>query len=343
LPGEVSLFETVEARCRETASAFGIRGFTDLDEALSEKPSALVISTPPALHAQYVRRALDLNLSVFAEVPFALDLETLSEVSSRASSFPGVLGVSHTIRYYPPFRLIHDLLRQGAVGKVLYLEYSMGNYLPDWHPYEDYRKFYAGDVGLGGAGMDMILHEMSVIQWWLGRIESVTARLTKVSELEIKGPDNHDVLFSFAGGSRGFFHDDIIERGTVGRHIRIAGAEGTLEWHQNLSTIRLFEAKKKTNLQLGFDQASDWSEALNASREMTAILAKQKAKSGAIPSAATPGFTYESCYLREMRHFLGAVQGKHPYSMSNPQEELANVRVFHAFCKSSEEKQEVLL
>ena len=45
--------------------------------------------------------------------------------------------------------------------------------------------------------------------------------------------------------------------------------------------------------------------------------------------------------LRELRHFVEAVQGKHPFTMTNLDEELFNVRVFHAVLESSEEQREI--
>src|SRR6185437_13689293 len=166
------------------------------------------VSTPPALHEPYVRAAVEHGKHVLAEVPFLFQYGSLREVADQAKQEgkKTVLGVSHTIRYYPPYRLIHDLLQKRTVGRPLYFEYSLGNYLPDWHPYEDYRKFYGSDEQMGGAGMDMLLHDMSPIQWWMGKVKSIYARLTKQSSLEIKGPDNHDILLTFASGCRGYFH-----------------------------------------------------------------------------------------------------------------------------------------
>src|SRR5688500_8324023 len=138
-PGQVTLFEPVEQRCREIADAFGVRGHAKLDDALADGPDTMTVSTPPALHEPYVRRAVELGMHVFAEVPFVLDVGAFEEVARRAPLYSKVLGVSHTPRYYPPFGLISDLLKRGVIGRPLYLEYSLGNYLPEWHPYEDYR------------------------------------------------------------------------------------------------------------------------------------------------------------------------------------------------------------
>ena len=340
--GGVALFEPIPERCREVSAAFAVPGFTDFEQALATRPDALVVSTPPALHEPYVRRGVRERLHVFAEVPFVLNAEALAEIVA-ADGGSRVLGISHTIRYWPPFRLVHDLVSDGAVGSPLYLEYSLGNYLPDWHPYEDYRKFYASDAGLGGAGMDMLLHELSPVQWWLGPLTSVHARFSKVSRLKITGPDCHDILLRFARGAVAFLHHDVIERGTLGRHIRIVGEDGTIEWHQNQPAIRLYSGQENRQREISFDQARDWTAAMEASVEVAGLLGKQSVQSGHIPAAAAPSFTYESCYLREMRHFIQAVTGKEPYSMTSIVEELATVRAFHAALKSNEEGREIVV
>lgn len=335
------LFEINADRCDQVAALFGIRGFSDFEAALAEKPDAMTISSPPALHGPYVNAAMDRQLHVFAEVPFVMDEDAMTEVAERARTYPKVIGISCSNRLYPPFRLTRELLEKQAIGRPLYFEYSLGNYLPEWHPYEDYRSFYAGDARLGGAGLDMILHEMGPIEWWLGNVASVQARLTKLSNLEINGPDNHDVLLTFESGCRGFFHHDVLERGTVGRHMRIVGELGTLEWHQNQDAIRFYDGRDNELKSIPFSQVADWDQAIAASRDVSKLLERQKSQSGKIPSAQTSNFTYESCYFREMQHFLDAARGKHAYTMATPADELRVVRILHTVLRSSDENREL--
>jgi predicted dehydrogenase len=334
-PVGVSLLEADPKRGAEVAAKFGVTLFTKIEDALEARPDAMVVSTPPALHEQFVRRAIQRRIHVFCELPFVLDPKSLAEIDDQARASKLILGVSGTIHFYPPYSLIRQLLSERRIGRPLYLEYSLGNHIADWHSYEDYRKFYASDAKLGGAGMDMILHELAPIQWWLGKIVSVSARLSKVSSLEINGPDNHDMMLTFESGCRGFFHHDVIEHGTIGRHIRIAGESGTIEWHQNQPAIRVYDANAKKNNEVAFNKSPDWNEALTASQEMSAILARQSATSGAIPSSAAANYVYESNYLREMRHFVDAAAGKHPYSTATVADELQNLRVFNAIVSSS--------
>jgi predicted dehydrogenase len=339
--GEVLLCEKSPERAKQVAAAFGVHAYTDPDEAFAQKPDVVSVSTPPAFHEEPVRRAMDAGTHVFSEVPFVLNLATMRDIVRRAPTYPKVLAASHSFRMYPPVRIIRDLICSGAIGKPLYLEHSLGQHVAGWHSYEHYKDFYAGDIRMGGAGTDMIAHEFLAIQWWMGKVESVQARLSKVSELEVVGPDLHDVLIKFASGARGFFHNDIIEHGTAGRHLRVAGDAGTVEWHENLPSVRVYRVEKRANEMAGFQQASDWQSAMDASREMTSILAKQRVASGQPPAPMTGDFTYESCYLREMRHFLDAVQGKAAYTAVTLKEELHDVEIYHAVLQSGETGQEV--
>jgi signal transduction histidine kinase len=92
-----------------------------------------------------------------------------------------------------------------------------------------------------------------------------------------------------------------------------------LEWHQNLPAVRVY--RDRQNQELAFSKASDWEMAMQASREMTQILAKQQAKAGYVPSASASSFTYESCYLREMRHFFDAALGNAAFTMTSVAED----------------------
>jgi predicted dehydrogenase len=281
------------------------------------------------------------RLHLFAEVPFVMNLAAMEDVARQAPTYTGELAMSHSPRYYPPFAIIRDQIRRGVIGRPLYVEHSLGNYLPEWHPYEDYRSFYGGDWRLGGAGLDMIPHELNALLWWLGPLTRVQARFSKLSSLELNGPDTHDVLLNFASGAVGYYHNDVIERGTTGRHVRIAGEEGTLEWHQGQASVRLFVNRE--NRHLDFDAAPDWADTLGASREVTRLIAQSKAVSGKPPADASSEYTYEASYFREMEHFVGAVRGEHAYTAATVEDELRAVRAMHAILRSGEEERAVSL
>src|SRR5581483_6975192 len=105
-PGQVSLFEPDAARCQEVAQKFGLSGFSRFEEAIAQKPDAMVVSTPPALHEPYVRQAVRRGIHVFCELPFVLDPDAMAEIIAEAEKAGVILGVSGTIRFYPPYGVI---------------------------------------------------------------------------------------------------------------------------------------------------------------------------------------------------------------------------------------------
>src|SRR5690349_21675150 len=109
-PGGVVLFEPDSSRCEQVSKAFGVPGYDNLDAAIEQRPAALVGSTPPAFHERYVRAGIEQGLDVFAEVPFVLDYKALTQLAASAGrrANQSVLAVSHTIRYYPPYKLIRE-------------------------------------------------------------------------------------------------------------------------------------------------------------------------------------------------------------------------------------------
>ena len=91
----------MEERCRQMASAFGVRGFTDLDEAFAQAPDVVTVSTPPALHEEPVKRAMQRGAHVFAEVPFVLNLDAMRGIALQADTYPAVLAASHSSACIP--------------------------------------------------------------------------------------------------------------------------------------------------------------------------------------------------------------------------------------------------
>jgi hypothetical protein len=93
-------------------------------------------------------------------------------------------------------------------------------------------------------------------------------------------------------------------------------------------------------MEIPFSSSADYEEAHQASVEMFRILQRRRAPSGSTPPSGEPAFTYESCYLRELRTFLDVAAGKAPYPASIAGE-LRTVSVVDAIQRSAAEQREV--
>ena len=75
--------------------------------------------------------------------------------------------------FHPIIKKINQFIEQEKIGKILAFTYHSGMYLPDWHPYEDYRKGYAAKKSLGGGIALTMIHELDFLYWFFGDIKKI--------------------------------------------------------------------------------------------------------------------------------------------------------------------------
>lgn len=95
------------------------RYLTDLDQALAEaRADAALIASPSALHAEHAVRALEANLAVMVEKPFALTVEQASRVLEQAEKIGKPIMVAENYRFWPSERTVRRLVQEGRIGRV---------------------------------------------------------------------------------------------------------------------------------------------------------------------------------------------------------------------------------
>jgi len=284
--GDVAGFDPRADRRDEAHSKYSIPTFEDFDNALATfRPDALIISTPPDLHVTYARRALENNCHFFSEASVVDDeMDELISLSQQHSEL--VAAPSCTMRFHPSIQSIKQIVDSEAFAKPLLLTYQSGLWLPDWHPWEDYRSFYVARR-ITGACREIVPFELSWLTWLLGPVEFVTGMRGKLSSLDVDIDDAYQVLLQFRSGLLGHLLVDVISRAPV-RSFRLCSEQATIEWDAMLKTVRLFRADTK---------------------EWEVIPEPEQIKE--------PGYiTAENLYIEEMRAFVAACEGKKKWGYS---------------------------
>ncbi len=203
------------------------REFASLEEALGSKPDAVIVSNPTSLHVETACAALDAGAHVLVEKPLGHTLEHVPELLQSARGM--VLMVGYNFRFHPGLRRMRELLHAGAIGRPLSVRAAMGEYLPDWHPWEDFRQSYAGKRALGGGAVLTQSHELDAVCWMLGAPCAVTAVARRSGSLEIDAEDVAEIVLEWPNGAIGSVHVDYLRRPPQ-RSIEIVGEEGVLRW-----------------------------------------------------------------------------------------------------------------
>jgi len=246
-------FDIVPERMEEAKSKYGIQTISNLEE-LSEKDfDAMIISTSPEAHGDYIRKALKLKKHFFVEHPtnddgyediFSAQGGPASGGKNKYSSV--IMAPSCTLRFYTPIKMMKKILEEGRIGKILAFQYHMGQYLPDWHPWEDYRKVYFSQKETG-ACREMFPFELIWLNWLMGsRVVEVSGTINKISDLDMEADDIILARLRYENGVVGNVLIDVISRKPF-RTLRILGSDGVLEWEKLESTIKLYDSKSKTS------------------------------------------------------------------------------------------------
>ena len=217
-------FDTRDDRCKEATVKYQISAFTDISNALKENPDAMIISTPPDLHMEYAKIAINNKKHFFTEASVVQDSMEYIIHELKDSKIIGL--PSCTMRYHPLVVGVNNILKTNKIGKPLTFLYHSGQYLPDWHPWEDYRKFYVSKRETG-ACREIVPFELIWLTSTFGEIRSVFGSKTKLSKLEADIDDFYSVLLEFQNGIRGNLTVDVIARFPY-RQLKILGEDGVI-------------------------------------------------------------------------------------------------------------------
>jgi predicted dehydrogenase len=201
------------------------REFAALDEALNERPDVVLVTNPTSLHLATAVRALEAGAHVLIEKPISHTLDGVDRLVQRERE----VTVGYNLRFHAGLQRLRHLLTQGAIGKPLTVRAEVGEYLPDWHPWEDYRASYSGRRDLGGGAVLTFSHEIDSVYWLLGMPSSVTAVASHTSALEIDTEDVAEIVLAYPNGALASIHVDYVRRPTR-RQVEVVGEEGTLRW-----------------------------------------------------------------------------------------------------------------
>src|SRR4030042_5355658 len=230
---------------KRTSSGDALTDFpveTDLDAALSHRPDAVIVANPTALHMDIAIPAAEAGCHILIRNPPSNRLEHIDRLREAMKTSGGRVLIGFHFRFHPHFQHVHALLKKGGIGKPLSAHSHYGDYLPDWHPWEDYRKSYSAREELGGGVLLTLCHPLDYLMWFLGDAVSLWKRTSKLSHLDIQVDDAAEVGFRFSNGSIGSVHLNYYQRPPAHR-FEIIGTEGTIRWAQDDNTLRIFSVK----------------------------------------------------------------------------------------------------
>ena len=171
--------------------------FFNEKEAFSWGPTHILICNPTSLHEYFIEASVQHKIPYFVEKPISDNFYTIDKLRKKlnAECFNnGIVG--YVLRFNDLFLHLKKIIKDQVYGEVITASIKVGQYLPNWHPDEDYRKAYFSRKDLGGGVLRTLSHEIDIVQFLFGKIRRVFAKVSKLSKLEIDVDDVTDLLLA---------------------------------------------------------------------------------------------------------------------------------------------------
>lgn len=245
---EVIGVDTCAERVQQAVELFDIPCFSSLDDAIQAYPvEAGLVCTSPLSHCHIARMLLEQNIHVFTELNLVSDgYEELIEIAKRKEK---VLFLSSTKLYRYEVKRIGDIIKN---EKGLNYIYHIGQYLPDWHPWEDYRNFFVSDAKTNGC-REIFAIELPWLISLFGEIETIKSMKQKSSALDIDYPDTYMVLVKHHDGTMGTLIVDVVSRKAV-RDFKLFSETMFIQWDGTPQGYYELDLKNKEMQQYEFGE-----------------------------------------------------------------------------------------
>jgi predicted dehydrogenase len=152
------------------------RFYSKADDIINDRDiNAVYVATPPASHAEYAIKVLKAGKPVYIEKPMALNLKECASINKAAEKYNLPVFVAYYRRTLPGFLKIKELIENGSIGKVRFVQLQIYNF-----PSEDEK---AGrlpwrvkpDISGAGHFFDLASHQLDYLDFVFGPVRKVAS------------------------------------------------------------------------------------------------------------------------------------------------------------------------
>ena len=266
-------------RRNEASEQFGI-ACSDCLSNVDSNLDCVFVCTSPLSHNLIINDALSRGLHVFTELNLVAD--GYDENIKLAADKNVTLFLSSTFFYREEIRYVRSRVTGGGWNYV----YHIGQYLPDWHPWESYKDFFLGDKRTNGCREIMAI-ELPWLMGTFGDVEEVNVLSDKMTDLNIDYKDNFIIQLERKDGNEGVLIGGVGSPVAV-RKLEIYKEDEYLSWNGTPETLAEYDKESKELKSVSLSEATEHIKGYSA-------------------------FVVENAYKNEIREFFDVVtNGKIP-------------------------------
>lgn len=190
------------------ANSIGCQATTNWEEVVEKDLDAVLVCTPPHLHAPISISAMNKGKHVLCEKPLTRILKEAEDMLAAAQANNVILKCGFNHRHHPGIQKAREWFDEGIIGELNFIRCRYGicgrpDYEKEWRANSEM-------IG-GGQLMEQGIHAVDLFRWFLGEITEVTGftanRFWDIAPLE----DNAFALFRTEKGQVASLHSSLTQ------------------------------------------------------------------------------------------------------------------------------------
>lgn len=195
------------------------------------------VCTAPLAHNAIITECLQNRWNVFTELNLVSD--GYGKNIELAKKNRCKLFLSSTFLYREEIMYIKNKVEMYQRWNYIY---HVGQYLPDWHPWENYTEFFVGDKRTNGCREIMAIEFPWLIQTF-GKITNTHVQADKMTDLNINYRDNYTIQIEHENGNKGIMIIDVVSPVAV-RRLEIYREQQYIRWNGTPDSLYEYDAEK---------------------------------------------------------------------------------------------------
>ena len=140
---EIRAFDTSPERRLQVKEEIPVAiNYESLEESV-RGTDIVFMCTPTSLHIPIYKDICTIgDFHIFFEKPLSHTIEGCEKMIFGQKAKGKQITVGYMLHYHPVLLRAKELIESGKLGRILSARAEAGFYLPQWHPWEEYNKFY---------------------------------------------------------------------------------------------------------------------------------------------------------------------------------------------------------
>lgn len=241
--------ESREDRRKEAEEEFGIKCFGSFEEIKENIDCAFVCSSPLS-HSSIISDCLKRKWNVFTELNLVSKGYEDNIVLAKEKGC--VLFLSSTFLYREEIKYIRSRITGDKKWNYIY---HIGQYLPDWHPWENYRDYFVGNRATNGCREIMAI-ELPWLNAVYGKITGIRKASDKITGLSIDYDDNYMILMEHENGNKGVLVVDVVSPVAI-RKFETYSENNYISWDGTPESLKEFNPDTGKNETVSLDEKTE--------------------------------------------------------------------------------------